>query len=133
MLPIQQELFILKKKECHSYIPQFTVTLSRCQHACMCTSLSASVCVCVCVCVMCACVCVHACRAAERRGGGQLGHFALDPTLLIGPKRSIYFDRTVKYSIKAVTTYICPGLLKLSRLPCVRARVCVCVCVHACV
>ena len=43
-------------------------------------------------------------RAAER--GGQLGHFALGPTLLMGPKRSIYSNRTVKYSIKAVTIYI---------------------------
>ena len=42
------------------------------------------------------------------REGGQLGHFALGPTLLIGPKRSIYSNRTVKYSIKAVTTYILP-------------------------
>ena len=41
-------------------------------------------------------------------GGGQLGHFALGPTLLMGPKRSIYSNRTVKYSIKAVTTCILP-------------------------
>ena len=39
-------------------------------------------------------------RAAER--GGQLVHFAL------GPKRSVYSNRTVKYSIRAVTTYILP-------------------------
>ena len=43
-----------------------------------------------------------------RLEGGQLGHFALGPTLLIRPKRSIYSNRTVKYSIKAVTTYILP-------------------------
>ena len=46
-------------------------------------------------------------RATER-GAGQLGHFALDATLLMGPKRLIYSNRTVKYSIKAVTTYILP-------------------------
>ena len=48
-------------------------------------------------------------RAAERGGGGgQLGHFALGPTLLMDPNRSIYSNRTVKHSIKAVTTYILP-------------------------
>ena len=57
----------------------------------------------------------------RREGGGQLGHFALGPTLLMSPKRSIYSNRTVKYSIKAVTTYICPGPLKLSLLPWQRA------------
>ena len=46
-------------------------------------------------------------KAAER-GGGVTGAFALGPTLLMGPKRSIYPNRTVKYSIKAVTTYILP-------------------------
>ena len=60
-------------------------------------------CLCVSVCVP-VCVCVS--RAAER--GGQLGHFALGPTLLMGPKRSIYSNRTLKYSIKAVTPYILP-------------------------
>ena len=40
------------------------------------------------------------------REGRQLGHFALGPTLLMGSKRSIYSNRTVKYSIKAVTIYI---------------------------
>ena len=50
---------------------------------------------------------VIAYRAAER-GGGQLGNFALGPTLLMGSKMSIYSNRTVKYSIKAVTTYILP-------------------------
>ena len=44
----------------------------------------------------------------HRERGGQLGHFALGPTLLMGLKRSIYFNRTVKHSIKAVTTYILP-------------------------
>ena len=58
---------------------------------------------------------MHAVRAAER--GGQLGHFALSPTLLMAPKRSIYPNRTVKYSIKVVSTYICPGPLKISLLP----------------
>ena len=55
----------------------------------------------------------------RREGGVLLGHFA-GPTLLMGPKRSIYSNRTVKYSIKAVTTYILPwvaGPLKLSLLP----------------
>ena len=47
-------------------------------------------------------------RAAERGGGGALGHFALGPTLLMGPIRSIYSNRTVKYSINAVITYILP-------------------------
>ena len=44
-----------------------------------------------------------------RREGGQLGHFALGPTLLMGPKKSIYSNRTFKYSIKAVTIYFALG------------------------
>ena len=39
-----------------------------------------------------------------RREGG--------PTLLMGPKRSTYSHRTVKYSIKAVTTYILPSIYR---------------------
>ena len=39
----------------------------------------------------------------EGGGGGQLGHFAWAPKNLYN-----YSDRTVKYSIKAVTTYILP-------------------------
>ena len=42
-------------------------------------------------------------RAAERGGGG--GNWGILPW---APKRLIYFNRTVKYSIKAVTTYILP-------------------------
>ena len=43
-----------------------------------------------------------------RREGGETGAFTLGPTLLMSPKRSIYSNRTVKNSIKAVTTYILP-------------------------
>ena len=58
------------------------------------------------------CIAIQYCSIATSRaaemGGGQLGHFALGPTLLMGPKRSIYSNSKVKYSIKAVTTYILP-------------------------
>ena len=67
-------------------------------------------------------------RAAEK-GRGQLGRFALGPTLLMGPKRSIYPNRTVKYSIKAVSTYILPwppqvlsAALKMNREEIIRRR-----------
>ena len=46
-------------------------------------------------------------RAAER-GGGNWGILPWAPLCLWAPKRSIYSNRTVKYSIKAVTTYILP-------------------------
>ena len=46
-------------------------------------------------------------RAGPPRGGAT-GTFSPGPTLLMDPKRSIYSNRTVKYSIKAVTTYILP-------------------------
>ena len=80
---------------------------SMCMHACMCCVCAVNVCVCM---DMCVCTVMHACMNVQgrREGGGQLGHFALGPTLLMGPKRSIYSNRTVKYSIKAVTTYILP-------------------------
>ena len=53
------------------------------------------------------------------RGGGQLGHFALGPLCLWAPKDQCTLIEQSKYSIKAVTTYICPGPLELSRLPCI--------------
>jgi len=44
----------------------------------------------------------------RRKGrGGTLGYLALGPTAY-GPKRSMYSNRTVKNSIKAVPTYIFP-------------------------
>ena len=43
-----------------------------------------------------------------RGGGGATGAFCPGPHSVYGPKRSIYSNRTVKYSIKAVTTYILP-------------------------
>ena len=83
-----------------------------------------------------------------RREGGQLGHFSW------APKRSTYFNRTVKYSIKAVTTYILPwapqalsaalcacgphmsACAHVSECVCACMRVlkyaCVCVCVCVC-
>ena len=55
--------------------------------------------------------------------GGQLGRFALGPTLLGLPKRLIYSNRTVKSFIKAVIilwggpTFIsCPALSPLNSL-----------------
>ena len=46
----------------------------------------------------------------RRERGGNWGIFALGPTLLKlrARKRSIYSNRTVKYSIKAVSTHILP-------------------------
>ena len=41
-------------------------------------------------------------------GGGATGAFCPGPHSAMGPQRSIYSNRTVKYSIKAVTTYILP-------------------------
>ena len=60
--------------------------------------------------------------SGRRQGEGQLRHFALHgPHSAEDPKRSIYSNRTVKYSIKAVimahhgegSTFIsCPGPLQ---------------------
>ena len=48
-------------------------------------------------------------RAERGRGGGNWGILPWSPLrLFMGPKRSIYSNRTVKHSIKAVTTYILP-------------------------
>ena len=44
----------------------------------------------------------------RRDGWGQQGHLPWAPLYLWAPKRSIYSNRTVKNSIKAVTTYILP-------------------------
>ena len=53
-----------------------------------------------------ACSLIDGGHQGRREGRGQLGHFVL------GPKRSIYSNRTVKCSIKAVTTYILPWALQ---------------------
>ena len=50
-------------------------------------------------------------KAAER--GVATEAFCPGPHAAYGPQRSIYSNRTVKHSIKAVTTYIFPGPLKL--------------------
>ena len=52
-----------------------------------------------------------------RGGGGNWGILPWAPLCLWAPKRLIYSNRTVKYSIKAVTTYFYPGPCKLSGLP----------------
>ena len=41
-------------------------------------------------------------------GGGNWGNLPWALLYLWAPKRSIYSNRTVKYSIKVVTTYILP-------------------------
>ena len=64
----------------------------------------------------------YICRAAER-GGGNWGILPWAPLSLMAPKRSIYSNRTVKYPIKAVTTYI------LSWAPqALWAALCICAC-----
>ena len=51
-------------------------------------------------------ICLHPIRAAER--GGNWGILPWAPLCLWAPKRSIYSNRTVKYSIKVVTKIILP-------------------------
>ena len=54
------------------------------------------------------------CRQGRREGGGggNWGILPWVPLCLWAPKRSIYSNRTVKCSIKAVTTYICDLICK---------------------
>ena len=62
-------------------------------------------------------VIIYACiLSGPPRGGGNWGILPWAPLCLWAPKRSIYSNRTVKYSIKVVTKYILP---KLSQLPCI--------------
>ena len=51
---------------------------------------------------------IHNQGCLEGGGGGSWGILPWAPFCLWAPKRLIYSNRTVKYSIKAVTTYILP-------------------------